>query len=132
MSYSRRRRPESARMRPRSTATSRRRASFSTARRPRPPARPERSPAPPAPPRCPAVEIVFVAVRGRARLHVEELRGKPERASRLEARMAVAIGGRLGEGGAGAGTVLVLSAAPTLDLPSLIAAVARHAGEVRN
>ncbi len=67
--------------------------------RPRPegdtrtPLDPSRPPAPavrraPASPRLPAVKVVFVAVRGRARLHVEGIRGRPGFASRLEARIA--------------------------------------------
>src|SRR5262252_7532707 len=112
-------------MRARSTATSAQRGSSS-------PARPERSPAPPAAPRRIAVEIVFVAVRGRARLHVQGLRGRPEYAGRLQARLAVAPGVRLAQASAVTGNILLLFDPATVDLRSLIAAVTRHAGAVRN
>jgi len=112
-------------MRARSTATSGQRGSSS-------PARPERSPAPLAPPHRITVEIVFVTVRGRARLHVEGLRGKPDYAGRLQARLAVARGVRQAQASVVTGNVLVLFDPAALDLRSLISAVARHAGEVRN
>jgi P-type Ca2+ transporter type 2C len=112
-------------MRARSTATSGQRGSSS-------PARPERSPAPLAPPHRITVEIVFVTVHGRARLHVAGLRGKPDYASRLQARLAVARGVRQAQASVVTGNVLVLFDPAALDLRSLITAVARHAGEVRN
>jgi P-type Ca2+ transporter type 2C len=71
-------------------------------------------------------------VRGRARLHVAGLRGKPGLATRLEARIAIAAGIRRARASAVTGNVLVLFDAATLDLRSLIAAVARHAGDVQN
>jgi Ca2+-transporting ATPase len=112
-------------MKRRSTATSRRRASFSTAKRGRPSARP----VPPAPA---TVSVVFVAVRGRARLHVEGIRGRPICAARLQARIAGASGVRQASASSTTGNVLVLFDAAKIDLRSLIAAVARNAVEARN
>src|SRR6266446_4302703 len=132
MSCSRRRRPGTARMKRRSTATSRGKASFSTARRGQPSARSKPSPAPPPPPRLSTVKVVFVAVRGRARLHVEGIRGRPAYAARLQARVAGAHGIRQAHASPTTGNVLVLFDAGKLELRSLIVAVARHAGEVRN
>jgi Ca2+-transporting ATPase len=63
---------------------------------------------------------------------VEALRGRPEYASRLQARMEIAHGIRRAQASAVTGNVLVLFDPARLDLRSLIAAVARHAGEMRN
>src|SRR5262245_805934 len=117
-----------------STATSRIGASSSTGKRHRQPARPERrrqepSTVSPASSRLPAVRIVFVAVRGRARLQVEGVRGRPAYAARLEARLAGAHGVCQAHASSTTGNVLVLFDAAKLDLQSLIAAVARHASE---
>jgi P-type Ca2+ transporter type 2C len=75
---------------------------------------------------------VFVAVRGRARLHVEGIRGRRVDAARLEARVAAAQGVRQARASSTTGNVLILFDARRLELRSLIAAVARHAGQVRN
>jgi P-type Ca2+ transporter type 2C len=75
---------------------------------------------------------VFVAVRGRARLHVEGIRGRRVDAARLEARIAAAQGVRQARASSTTGNVLILFDARRLELRSLIAAVARHAGQVRN
>src|SRR5262245_44873320 len=112
-----------------STATSRRKASSSTRRRGRPSAR--SGPHPGTPP-VPAVELVFVAVRGRARLHVEGIRRQPLYAARLAARIGGAPGVRHAHASPTTGNVLILFDARTLDLRSLIAAVGRHAAEARN
>ncbi len=114
-------------MKPRSTATSRRRASFSTARRGQPSARPAPHPTAPS-----AVKIVFVAVRGRARLHVAGIRGRPACAARLQTRLAGAHGVRQAYASATTGNVLVLFDAAKIDLRSLIAAVTGHAAAARN
>jgi Ca2+-transporting ATPase len=114
-------------MKRRSTATSRRRASFSTAKRGQPSARPAPHPTAPA-----TVKIVFVAVRGRARLRVEGIRGRPASAAGLQARIAGAPGIRQVHASSTTGNILVLFDTAKIDLRSLIAAVARHAGEARN
>ena len=125
-------------MRRRSTATSKLEDSSSTGRRhpqsarSQPAAKPRPSAAPPASPRLPAVKFVFVAVRGRARLHVEGIRGRPAYATQLEARIVGADGIRQAHASSTTGNVLVLFDARKLELRSLIAAVARHAGEARN
>jgi len=75
---------------------------------------------------------VFVAVRGRARLHVEGIRGRRVDAARLEACIAAAQGIRQARASSTTGNVLILFDARRLELRSLIAAVARHAGQVRN
>src|SRR5262245_19349710 len=114
-------------MKPRSTATSRRKASFSTAKRNQPSARSAPHPTAPAP-----VKIVFVAVRGRARLQVAGIRGRPASAARLQARLAGAHGVRQAYASATTGNVLVLFDAAKIDLRSLIGAVASHAAAARN
>src|SRR6266850_7538124 len=114
-------------MKRRSTATSRGKASFSTAKRGQPSASSAPHPTAPA-----TVRIVFVAVRGRARLHVEGIRGRPESAAGLQARIAGAQGIREVHASSTTGNVLVLFDAAKIDLRSLIAAVARHAGQARN
>src|SRR6266850_3812702 len=114
-------------MKRRSTATSRGKASFSTAKRGQPSASSAPHPTAPA-----TVRIVFVAVRGRARLHVEGIRGRPGCAAGLQARIAAAHGIRQVHASSTTGNVLVLFDAAKLDLRSLIAAVARHAGEARH
>src|SRR5438128_8459825 len=119
-------------MKRRSTATSRRKASSSTAKRGQPSARPSQAPAAPQPPRSPGVKVVFGAVRGRARLQVEGIRGRPVCAARLEARLAAAHGIRQARASSTTGNVLILFDAGKLELRSLIAAVTRHAGQVRN
>jgi len=73
-----------------------------------------------------------VAVRGRARLHVEGIRGRPVYAAHLQARIAAAHGVRQARASATTGNVLVLFDAERLDLRSLIGAIARHARETRN
>ena len=75
---------------------------------------------------------MFVAVSGRARLHVEGIRGRPVYAARLEARLAAAHGIRQARASSTTGNVLILFDAGKLELRSLIAAVTRHAGQVRN
>ena len=75
---------------------------------------------------------MFVAVRGRARLQVEGIRGRPVCAARLEARLAAAHGIRQARASSTTGNVLILFDAGKLELRSLIAAVTRHAGQVRN
>ena len=75
---------------------------------------------------------MFVAVRGRARLHVAGIRGRSALAARLQARLAGAHGVRQAHASSTTGNVLVLFDAATVDLRSLIAAVARHADEARN
>src|SRR5215470_946763 len=138
MCCSRRRSLGAARMKRRSTATSKPRASSSTRKPRRQPASSRQSapqqpfPTSSASPRLPAVEIVFVAVRGRARLRVGGIRGRPLHAARLEARIAGADGVRQAHASATTGNVLVLYDAGELDLRSLIAAVARHAAEARD
>jgi P-type Ca2+ transporter type 2C len=114
-------------MKRRSTATSSRKASFSTAKRDRPSARSAPPPSAPA-----TVRIVFVTVRGRARLHVEGIRGRPACAARLQARIAGAAGVRQASASSTTGNVLVLFDPATIDLRSLIGAVARNAVEARN
>src|SRR5690349_24043425 len=114
-------------MKQRSTATSRRRASSSTAKRGRPAARSAPPPTAPA-----TVRIVFVAVRGRARLHVEGIRGRPACAARLQARIAGALGVRQASASSTTGNVLVLFDPAKIDLRSLIDAIARDAVEARN
>jgi Ca2+-transporting ATPase len=73
-----------------------------------------------------------VAVRGRARLRVEGIRGRPVYAARLQERIARAHGIRRAHASATTGNVLILFDAATIDLRSLIAAVARDAGAARN
>jgi Ca2+-transporting ATPase len=63
---------------------------------------------------------------------VQGLRGRPEYAGRLQARLAVAPGVRLAQASAVTGNILLLFDPATVDLRSLIAAVTRHAGAVRN
>src|SRR5580765_1274174 len=127
MSCSRRRRPGTARMKRRSTATSRRKASFSTAKRGQPSARSAQHPTAPA-----TIKIVFVAVRGRARLRVAGIRGRPASAAGLQARIAGAPGIRQVHASSTTGNILVLFDTAKIDLRSLITAVARHAAEARN
>src|SRR5499433_2478387 len=114
-------------MKPKSTATSRRKASSSTAKRGQPSARSASPPTAPAP-----VTIVFVAVRGRARLHVAGIRGRSAFAARLQARLAGTHGVRQAHASATTGNVLVLFDAAKIDLRSLIAAVVSHAAAARN
>src|SRR5262249_6316190 len=114
-------------MKPRSTATSRRKASSSTAKRGQPSARSASHPIASAP-----VTIVFVAVRGRARLPVAGIRGRSACAARLQARLAATHGVRQSSASATTGNVLVLFDPAKIDLRSLIAAVARHAAAARN
>src|SRR5262249_20493979 len=114
-------------MKPKSTATSRRKASSSTAKRGQPSAR---SPSPPTAP--PPVPIVFVAGRGRARLHVAGIRGRSAFAARLQARLAGTHGVRQAHASATTGNVLVLFDAAKIDLRSLITAVVSHAAAARN
>src|SRR5258705_9093515 len=114
-------------MKRRSTATSRRKASISTAKRGQPSARSAQHPTAPA-----TVKIVFVAVRGRARLRVEGIRGRPASAAGIQARIAGAPGIRQAHASSTTGNILVLFDPAKIDLRSLIAAVARHAGEARN
>src|SRR5215510_5243803 len=138
MCCSRRRNPGAARMKRRSTATWKPRASSSTRKPRRQPASSRQSaPQPPFPTssasrRLPSVGIVFVAVRGRARLHVEGIRRRPLRATRLEARLAGVHGVRQASASATTGNVLVLYDAGKLDLRSLIEAVTSHAAEARH
>ena len=116
-------------MKRRSTATSRRKASASKRR----PGQPSARFAPhPLAPRVPRVEIVFAAVRGRARLHVADIRCQPLYATRLTAYIAGVPGVRQAHASPTTGNVLVLFDVRTLDLRSLIAAVGRHAAEARN
>src|SRR5262249_22526594 len=96
------------------------------------PRRQEPSPASQASSRLPAVRIVFVAVRGRARLQVEGVRGRPAYAARLAARLTGALGVRQAQASSTTGNGLVLFDTAKLDLRSLIAAVARHASETRH
>src|SRR5215467_10938178 len=114
-------------MKPKSTATSRRKASSSTAKRGQPSARSASPPTAPAP-----VTIVFVAVRGRARLHVAGIRGRSAFAARLQARLAGTHGVRQAHASATTGNVLVLFDAAKIDLRSLITAVVSHAAAARN
>src|SRR5262249_61275018 len=76
--------------------------------------------------------LVFVAVRGRARLHVAGIRGRSACAARLQARLAGTHGVRQASASATTGNVLVLFDAARIDLPSLLAAVASHAAAARN
>src|SRR5262245_53876351 len=112
------------------TATSRRKASSSRRRPGQPSAR--FAPHPPAPRASTTVEIVFAAVRGRARLHVSSIRRQPLYAARLAARIAAAPGVREGHATPTAGNVLGLSDVGRLALSALIAAGRRHAAEARN
>ena len=73
-----------------------------------------------------------MAVRGRARLHVQGVRGRPVYAARLEERIARAQGVRRASASATTGNVLVLFDTAAIDLRSLIAAVARDASDARN
>src|SRR5882762_8228789 len=107
-------------MKRRSPATSRRKASSSTARRGQPSAKPSRpSPEPPPPPRSAAVKVVFVAVPGRARLHVEGIRGRPAYAARLEARMVGAHGIHQARASSSSGYGLLLFVTSKLERRSL-------------
>ena len=90
-------------MKRRSTATSRRKASISTAKRGQPSARSAQHPTAPA-----TVKIVFVAVRGRARLRVEGIRGRPASAAGLQAHIAGAPGIRQAHASSTTGNILVL------------------------
>src|SRR5262245_31404526 len=113
-------------MRRSSIATSKRAASSAAA--PAPP----RAKSPTSPHRpSPRIRIVTCAVRGRARLDVEGLRGRPTYATRLEARVAMVHGVRRVSASPLTGNVLVLFDAARLELQHLVRSLARDAAEAR-
>ena len=70
---------------------------------------------------------MFVAVRGRVRLHVEGLRGRPRLAARLEGGLAVSAAVRSVHANPVTGNILVTFDARRLALPRLVDEIRRHA-----